>query len=240
MNGKPGLLLVHGAWLGPWQWGRLEAELQNRGIRYATVSLPSCGTDPVALGSLVDDARAIEEGAAALGDEAIVVAHSYGGVPATQARFGPNVRRLVYLCAFMPDLGRSLLSYLPPDSLPPFVHMRQDGALGFVASMIPDVLCSSCDLAATDLVQEHIQLHSAAAVSTPVDSVAWRSIPSTYIVCTEDKAVPQDLQRMYAAQAEESLDLAADHMPMLSEPARLADMLAGIIAQQPKVSAQAV
>jgi hypothetical protein len=56
----PTLLLGHGSWHGPWFWEWLVPELSSLGLRSATVALPSCGTDPATLGTVADDAAAVE------------------------------------------------------------------------------------------------------------------------------------------------------------------------------------
>src|ERR1700754_2486786 len=60
MRKPPTLLLVHGSWHGPWCWEGLTPELDRLGLPSATVALPSCGTDPAALGTVADDAAAVE------------------------------------------------------------------------------------------------------------------------------------------------------------------------------------
>jgi pimeloyl-ACP methyl ester carboxylesterase len=223
------LLLVHGAWMGPWQWDFLAPELERRGISFTRATLPSCGPNSETLGSLADDAAAIEAAAQAAGDDVIVVAHSYAGVPTTQATLGPNVRHIVYLGAFMPDAGRSLVSYFPPNVLPPFVHLRDDGATDLVNELIPVHLCNECADERTDWLIERVVLQAASVVMTPVDRASWHACPSTYLVLANDQAIPTELQRMYAPQATRSVELASDHMPMLSHPAALADALAEIV-----------
>lgn len=83
MNGTPTLLLVHGSWHGPWCWEKLTTELDALGLASTTVALPCVGDDPMTLGDVTDDTRAVQEAAATIADDVIVVAHSYGGVPAT-------------------------------------------------------------------------------------------------------------------------------------------------------------
>lgn len=231
------LVLVHGAWMGPWQWDFLTPELERLGISFVTVALPSCDADLATLGTLADDARAIETAAGDAGEDVIVVAHSYAGIPATQASFGPNVRRIVYLGAFMPDIGRSLVSYLPPGVFPPFVHLRDDGATNLVEELIPVHLCNDCMEERTDWLIRRVVLQGASVVMTPVDRASWRKCPSTYLVLANDQAIPTELQRMYATQATRTFDLASDHMPMLSHPAALADALAAVIRDCSEVNA---
>jgi pimeloyl-ACP methyl ester carboxylesterase len=228
VNDKSTLLLVHGAWMGPWQWDFLTPELDRHGIPFTRVALPSCGPEDGPLGSLQDDAAAIEAAARDAGNDVIVVAHSYAGVPTTQAVFGPNVQRIVYLGAFMPDDGRSLVSYLPPGEFPPFVHMRDDGATDLVKELVPIHLGNECAAERTEWLTERLTLQGAGAVVTPIERASWRARPSTYIVLTNDHAIPTELQRYYAAQANTSTEFSSDHLPMLSHPAALADALTAI------------
>lgn len=110
MSTQATLLFVPGAWHKPEHMDALIAELPDVNVR--TVRLTASGDDPSALGDMYTDADAITAAAAAaIQGPVVVVAHSYGGIPATEALVGAdNVRRLVYLAAFQLDAGDSLLS----------------------------------------------------------------------------------------------------------------------------------
>lgn len=106
---RPTLLLVHGAWHGPWCWDRLTPHLEARGWHVRTVQLPSASADPALNAGMYDDARAIREALHSMDGRVSVLAHSYGGIPATEAAGDTgNVDRLVYLSAFQLDMGDSL------------------------------------------------------------------------------------------------------------------------------------
>ncbi|MCW2507931.1 MAG: hypothetical protein JWP68_1079, partial [Modestobacter sp.] len=105
------LLLVHGAWHTSWAWQPLIAELSD--IDVVTVDLPSSGTDPQALGDLTADADVVRAALAGIEGPVVVVGHSYGGLPITEAATAEDgVAHLVYLCAFQLDVGDSLVSSL--------------------------------------------------------------------------------------------------------------------------------
>ena len=57
-------------------------------------------------------------------------------------------------------------------------------------------------------------------------SPAWRQAPSTYIICTNDKAIDQGAQRAMALHADEVIEWDTDHSPFLTRPADIADLLA--------------
>lgn len=202
-------LLVHGSWHGPWCWERVVPALEALGHRAVTVALPSCGADTSRLGGLDDDARAVEA-AAAIDGPVVVVAHSYGGAVISHARHPANVLRLVFLGAFMPDSGMSLVSYLPPGNLPPYVNMGPLWSTLAFAQIGP-MLYADCDPADIAAAAARVVPQSSAAPATPVADAAWRHLPSTYILLTRDLAVPEPLQRHFATQATDMVELEASH-----------------------------
>jgi hypothetical protein len=96
------------------------------------------------MGSLADDAAAIDTAIGAIGGDVVVVAHSYGGVPVTQAQLGPRARHIIYLGAFMPDVGQSLVSLLPPGPLPPFVQANPDGSTAVAPGQAKAAFYADC------------------------------------------------------------------------------------------------
>jgi pimeloyl-ACP methyl ester carboxylesterase len=229
---KPTFLLVHGSWHGPWCWDHLKPALARRGFAAETVSLPSCGDAPGELGTFGDDAAVVSRAAAAIEGDVIVVGHSYGGAVISEATYRPNVKRLVYLGAFMPDTGRPFISYLPPGPLPPYVGIHEDGT-----TRVPDGLSSTFFYAdcAPDLVawaDARLRLQSQAVFAPAITKAAWRDIPSTYILLTQDQALPPDFQRMFAAQADDVREFASSHSPFLSRPDDFAELLASIAGGQ--------
>jgi pimeloyl-ACP methyl ester carboxylesterase len=193
-----------------------------------TVALPSCAPDPGPRGDLDDDARAIVSAAAAIDGPVVVVGHSYGGVALSHAAHPDNVTALIYLGAFMPDSGRSLVSYLPPGALPEYVTDRGDGTLMVNRAVMGRDLYGDCDAATQAWALERVVPQNAAVTVTPVGSAAWRRLPSSYIVLTEDLAVPTPLQRVFATQAATVRELPGSHSPFAARPAALADLLADL------------
>ena len=227
MTASPTLLLVHGSWHGPWCWAALEAALAGHGVPTRTVQLPSVGDDPASLGGLSGDCDVVTAAAAAIPGDVVVVGHSYGGLVITGARYGAHVRRLVYLCAFMPEEGRSLVACLPPGPLPPFVDAQPDHQ-NVVTTVAADFFYQDCTKEQADAAIARLKPQSAAAITEGVPGCAWKSLPSTYICLTDDRIIPLEAQRMFAAQATDSIDMAGSHSPMLSKPEELAVVLAGI------------
>ena len=100
----------------PWAWAAVVERLAGEGIRSIALDLPSKGADAAALGDLHDDAEVVRAAIAGAGAPALVVAHSYGGLPVSEG--GAGAAHLIYLAAFMLEPGESLLGLrggVPPD-----------------------------------------------------------------------------------------------------------------------------
>jgi pimeloyl-ACP methyl ester carboxylesterase len=220
------VVLVHGAWGGSWCWERVVPLLEQRGVRAVTVDLPSVGARPDDECSLAADAavvvRVLDEGDGPF----LVCGHSYGGMVITQATAGrADVARLVYLCAFMPDAGDSLFAITGG----PAAHIVEldDGRLLPDLERAAAVGYADCDAETRANAIARLRPQVAAPFLDPVPAAAWREIPATYVVCTEDQSLPVELQRdLFAPRAGEVLELASSHAPFFSQPERVADLLA--------------
>lgn len=228
MREVPTFLLVHGSWHGAWCWDHLVPALARRGFAARTVDLPSCGTDPASLGDLADDARTVAEAAEAIRGDVIVVGHSYGGAVVSEAKFRSSVKRLVFLCAFMPGTGRSYASYLPPGPLPPYVGLNDDGTFAVPNGQALDAFYLDCSPDVAGWAEGKLRLQSQKVLGHETTKASWEDFPSTYIVTTQDNALPPDFQRMFATQTPDVREFASSHSPFLSRPDDLADLLISI------------
>ncbi|WP_250004590.1 alpha/beta hydrolase [Actinoplanes sp. M2I2] len=215
------LLLVHGAWHGPAVFDALRRELSALGYPSSTVKLPTSGPDP--RGGLRDDAGAVRDAITAIDGPLAVVAHSYGGVPVTEAAALPGVEHLVYLAAYQLDRGESVGSFHgmpePADTsgLSPIIADPR-------TSLYADVPDDAAGLAVSRLVEQRTQ-----SFTDRVGEPAWHTIPSTYILCEQDQALPASEQERMAVRAKSVRRLATSHSPFLSRPAELAALLAEIV-----------
>jgi pimeloyl-ACP methyl ester carboxylesterase len=62
----------------------------------------------------------------------------------------------------------------------------------------------------------------------PVRAAAWQDVPTTYLVCREDRGTPAERQREFAARAQTVVEIAAGHHPFLAQPQPVADLLLGL------------
>ena len=192
------------------------------GVPTVAVELPSCGA---ATGDLAADVAAVQ---AVLDDSpAVLVGHSYGGMVITAAGDHPSVRQLVYVTSMLPDVGESLATLTGPG--PGWLQPDADGLLAMRPDLTEDQIrhhfLADCapELAAQAIAR--LARQNPLALTQPVPTAAWRTVPSRYVVCTEDRATPSDRQRQFAERATEVVELASGHHPFLSMPEQLAEAI---------------
>lgn len=226
MSERPTLLLVHGAWHGAWAWKPLRDILDRRGWKVETIDLPTVHADQIAGLHLADDADAIAQAIARIDGPVVVVAHSYGGVPTTQAALADNVQHIVYIAAFALDEGESLLgsvggvapSWWVIDGPTATAGTDQEPAASlFFGDVGPDA-------AAAAVAQ--LKPQSVLAFEEALTEVAWRTKPTTYVVTGQDAVFPDVAQEALAARAGSRVEhLDTSHSPFLSQPHAVADII---------------
>jgi pimeloyl-ACP methyl ester carboxylesterase len=221
-----GAVLVHGLWHGAWSWDGVRAALDGRGIDSVAVDLP--------LTDLAADVAATRRALDAFGRPAVLVGHSYGGAVVTAAGDHPLVRELVYLAAFQLDDGESISRTRPGRDLP-------DTRLADAMRMSGDEVALDPELGVRALYGDAPPEVAAAAAARfrPVhrtvfrgvpEVVAWRSVPSTYVVCSADDAVHPELQRAMARRATRTVEWPCGHSPAAVRPEEVAALVADRVA----------
>ena len=218
------VVLVHGAWHGAWAWDGVVAELTRRGIESEAVELPFTGFD--------DDAATARDAIERAGPGVVVCGHSYGGFVISAAARGLPAAHLVYLCAFMVDEGEDPWGLWFSKPVPLHSAMVDaDGRSGIDAAKARECFYEDAEQSVVDAIVPRLRTIPGAGTS-PIDhsSPAWRDIPSTYVVCARDQAIHPDVQRQMARHATSVVEWDADHSPFVSDPARVAELLAGLEA----------
>jgi len=221
---NPTIILVHGAWHGSWCWSALEPALRERGITPIAVELTSHGTDPAAVGDLRSDTELVRRLATEVDGPVVLLGHSYGGVVVTEAADGlDNVSQLIYLGAFLPEVGDSMRT-LTGGGNAPWLQFS-DGLLTVVEGWGRKLFYSDCppDVAAD--AERRLLPQAAVSFQQEVRVASWRTVPSTYIVCAEDQAISPRAQRQWAAAVGNGVELPTGHSPFLSRPQQVADLL---------------
>lgn len=229
MPSDVGAVLVHGLWHGAWCWDGVRDALSGRGVESVAVELP--------LTDLPADVRATQDAIEAFDRPAVLVGHSYGGAVITEAGAHPLVRELLYVAAFQLDDGESVSRTRPGQDLP-------DTRLADAMRVVGDEVHLDPELGSRMVYGDAPAAVAAAAVARlrPVhrvlfravpESIAWRSRPSTYVVCTQDEVVHPELQRAMAARATRAVEWPCGHSPLATRP----DVVAALIADRVRAAA---
>ena len=228
---KPTIVLVHGGYADSSCWNQTLSYLQGWGHPTICGANPLRGipTDAPYIGSLLDYIAA----------PVVLVAHSMGGTIITNAAAGKaNVKALVYICAFVPDVGETqedLIGKYPGSevlavsvSVP---YTWADGTTGTDVYLGPDGQAAFC----ADIPKHEFQLlhatqrpFDATSFTYPTTAAAWHTIPVWGLVGGQDKAIPPATERwMYArANARGVVEVpTSSHCAMLSHPHIVADLI---------------
>jgi pimeloyl-ACP methyl ester carboxylesterase len=221
---KAPIILVHGAWHGSWAWDPVTERLRDAGHDVVVVDLPSSGPDATSLGDFDDDVAVVRVALDALPASPIVVGHSYGGQVISAATAGrAGIARLVYVCAFMLDVGQSTTDALadePPDWVEPLadgIAVRVIDPVGVFYGDVEPALAQRC--------AQRLHPQSVAAATAPLPAAGWHDIPSRYVICEQDQAMPVPVQEAMSCHADEVVRLDASHSPFLSRPDELVALL---------------
>jgi pimeloyl-ACP methyl ester carboxylesterase len=153
------------------------------------------------------------------------VAHSYGGVVITEAGDAPNVAGLVYVAAFVPDVGESVSTLIEGGGTPP-VQPSTDGYLFFDPAIFPHAFAPDLPPAQSAFLAASQVPPAGVAFGTPVSQAAWRSRPSWYVLTTQDLIIPPDAQRQMATRAGATItEVAASHAVYISQPEAIANAI---------------
>jgi pimeloyl-ACP methyl ester carboxylesterase len=225
------IVFVHGACVrdGAWWWRPTGDLLDDAGVRSAAAVLPSCGEGPAAAGAggpgLPEDVASVRQLLEAQDEPTVVVAHSYGGIVTAQAAVGVEaVRHVLLIGSYLAEAGESLSSF--GDGSPaPFLDVDPDaGTFEVRPELFADTFMHDCrDLAgeaAARLARQSLQV-----TQQPVEAAVWGRVPTSYLVCAQDRGTPAERQREFARRADRVVEVDAGHHPFLSQPAFVRDLV---------------
>ena len=229
------VVFVHGACVkdGTWWWHATGELLARRGVASEAPVLPSCGETAAPTGAqgpgLADDVASVRQVLTASDEPTVVVAHSYGGIVTAEAAAGLDaVRHLLLVSSYLPEPGQSLSSFGGEEPAP-FLDIDPDGGTFTVR---PETLAGTfLQDCAPELQRQAVDKtawQSLAVLEQPVRTAAWRHMPSTYLVCAQDRGTPAEKQREFAARAGDVVELDAGHHPFLSQPGKVRDLILGL------------
>lgn len=230
---RPTVVLVNGAWANNAAWGGVIERLQAQGY---TVDAP-----PNPLQSLKGDVATIADLLKAINGPIVLVGHSYGGAVITNAAIGDrNVKALVYVDAFAPAKGESVLAL---DSIKPgsalgagptkvfnFVPFRGakrgDAELYIKPSVFEQAFANGLPAKEGAVLAATQSPVTYSAVTATSGTPAWKTIPSWYVLGTIDKAIPPAIQLFMAQRIHAHITrVRAGHLSMVAAPGVVAKVI---------------
>jgi len=236
-SGMAAFVLVHGAWHGGWCWEKLVPLLEANDHTVDPLDLPGHGDDttPISGMTLESYAQRVAQHVEATSEPAVLVGHSMGGMVITQAAelVPDRVAKLVYVAAFLPGDGQSLVALASndPDELVQqnLIVDEAEGSCTVNPTALREAFYAECSEADAASAVSRLKKEAVAALVTPVSITDGRAgrIPRIYVECLRDKAIKITTQRlMHAARpCERIVSIEADHSPFYSRTEELAEHL---------------
>lgn len=220
-NGPANVVLVHGAWADGSSWSKVIELLQAKKMHCVAVQIP--------LTSLADDVAATKRAIALQDGPVVLVGHSYGGAVITEAGNDPKVVGLVYVAAFAPGDGESVVSIskpYPPAPLGAELRPDSQGFLSITPKGIAESFAQDLPKAEKDVLTATQGPTNGAAFGGTITTAAWKTKPSWFVIAGNDRAIPPELEKAEAVRMKATaITLPSSHLAMLSHPTEVAELI---------------
>jgi pimeloyl-ACP methyl ester carboxylesterase len=240
------IVLVHGAFAGAWCWERVLPGLRAAGHTVETFDLPGSGGDQTPVEEVTLDAYAARTcDVLASGPPAVLAGHSMGGMVVTQAaaRTPAQVTSLIYVAAFVPSHGQSLLNLTAypeaaDDQIQAHLVLHGDPPVATLSDeAMRNAVFGCCDDEQAAWGLSHVRGQPGVPFTQPVElgdppAETFSALPRAYIKCLRDQAIPPAMQQRMLTDhgIERVIEIDTDHSPWLSRVDELVaalDRLAG-------------
>jgi pimeloyl-ACP methyl ester carboxylesterase len=222
MSNKPNVVLIHGAWADGSSWSDVIRLLQAAGFNVTAPQFPET--------SLAADVARLRQVLKRQTGPTILAGHSYGGqIMTALGADTANAVALVYIAAFGLDQGESLGKLLgagPPT--PSLAHLIVDEK-AFAWIPEDDFVTHFASGVEKTRAKVMYAVQQGLSMSTFEDVMgvpAWKSLPTWYLVATQDEALPPDAERLFAKRmGATTIEVAAGHLAMASHPAEVVRLI---------------
>jgi pimeloyl-ACP methyl ester carboxylesterase len=188
---------------------------------------------------VASDAAYVASVLASISGPIVLVGHSYGGEVITNAATGnPNVKALVYIAAFAPDNGETsgtLATMFPGSGLTPAnlvfrpypLGNGQTGTDGYInPTVFHEVFCADLPTGVANTMAASQRPAELATLGQPSGVPAWRTIPTWYLVASQDHAIPPASERFMAHRMHaHTVEINSSHVAMISHPSTVTDLI---------------
>ena len=213
------IVLVHGFFADGSGWRGVADILTRDGYNVSVVQQPET--------SFADDVKETNRQVEAQDGDTVLVGHSYGGLVITEAGANPKVKGLVYVAAFQPEVGESLLDLvrkMPPAS--EGVKATASGQLYFDHALFHADFAADLPAADAAFMARSQVMPTVQTAGTAVTRAAWKTKPSWAIVSAADRTVNPELQRFMARRAgSRVVEINGSHAAFIAHPADVARVI---------------
>jgi pimeloyl-ACP methyl ester carboxylesterase len=213
------IVIVHGALADGSGWRKVYDLLTARAYKVTIVQQP--------MTSLQDDVQATRRVLDLQDGPSILVGHSYGGMVITEAGNASNVAGLVYVAAFQPDAGETLLELAAKvPAATKGISATPDEFLYLDPAVYANDFAADLPRADAEFMARSQVFPAKASFDTRIKEAAWRSKKSWALVATDDRAIHPDLMRLMARRASsKAVEVKASHAVFMSQPKAVADLI---------------
>lgn len=214
------VVLVHGLYHRPEHFALVAERLRTAGTEVVVPELHR--------GSLTADTAAVQAVIDLLPEPPIMLGHSYGGSVITGVR---GAGRLVYLAAFVPDVGESAagLGGASPQ-LKDAIMLEPDGSTSLHPDRAADTLYGDCPGSVAAWAVGLLCAQASGCGRGIPERQSWKHAPSTYVVCAQDRAIDPGLQRKMASRCTDVREWQTGHSPFVGQPDLIIELLWELLA----------
>lgn len=229
-------ILIHGAWHASWCWEKVAPLLSGSGHQVLTPDLPGHGENnkPYSEVEFQDYLDCIMNEVSKCDEMPILVGHSFAGIIMTQlaANFPDQFQKLVYLAAYVPLVGDSLLNmsrkFCETGLSPELIIDKKDGNIQLKTDRLAELLYHCAAREDQDWAKSLIIPEPLAPLAATVNysDYSYSDVESLYIFCEQDRAITMPDQLWMAERTHgETVRLQSDHCPFLGMPEQLVSLL---------------
>ncbi|WP_089046938.1 alpha/beta hydrolase [Flavobacterium aquatile] len=216
------VVLVHGAFADGSGWEGVYKLLKKKGLNVSIVANPNT--------SFEEDIAAAKRTIDRLDGPIVLVGHSYGGAIITEAGNSDKVVGLVYIAAFVPDEGETLLQLLqsgPPAKNSGIEPPSADGFVWYGKEKFHSGFCADISKEKAKFLYDSQVPIAASAFVAKIGKPAWKTKPIWYILGTEDETLPVEGARFMAKRANAKVtEIKSSHVVYISHAKEVADIIA--------------
>jgi pimeloyl-ACP methyl ester carboxylesterase len=215
------IVLVHGAFADGSGWQKLYNILTAKGYNVSVVGNPDLG--------IPEDVAATQRVIDRQDGPCILVGHSYGGAIITVAGNSPKVAGLVYISAFAPDSGETLIGLLqsyPHDPKSGILPPDKDGFVWYDRAKYHSGFCADLSDADAAFMADSQLPTAVIAFTYTFTDIAWKKKPTWYIVAAQDHSIPPDLERKMGKRTGGTVsEIVGSHLIFISHPDEVAKVV---------------